>query len=195
MKSNQLILVALVIAASVPEAALAGPPAGGLGSGEARFGEARSGETRSGETQFGEARFGGPAGERGRPGRHFLPPADYLDLTEEQTAAAEAIREEVRGQAETIREVTGTLREQLAAAFEEAEPDATQVGQLVIEMRAQKEQIRGLREEAESQFVALLDAEQFAKWENFQELRETRRERREGRRGGRFGGGFRERAE
>jgi len=180
MKSSQLILVALVIAASLPKDALAGPPAGGPGFGEARF---------------GEARFGGPAGEGGRPGRHLLPPTDYLDLTEEQTVAAEAIREEVRGQAETIREVTGTLREELAAAFEEAEPDATQVGQLVIEMRVQKEQIRALGKDAEAQFVALLDAEQLAKWENFQELRETRRERRESRRGGRFGGGFRERAE
>ena len=152
--------------------------------------------------QPGSGRFGGGPGDRagigpggpggrGGPGRHIFPPPGYLDLTEEQIEATQAIRESVRAELEGTREAGRTLREQLHAALEGDDPDATEVGQLAIELHALRAQTRIVLEDAESQFAALLTPEQLEKWENFKELRDRRRgpRHRERARGG-FGGGF-----
>ncbi len=113
---------------------------------------------------------------RGRgPGRGLFPPPGYLDLSDEQIEAAEAIRESVRAEMGAVRDETGTLREALKAMLEGDDPDAAGVGQLVIELHGLRQQTRTILEDAGSQFAALLTAEQLEKWENFKELRKGRR--------------------
>lgn len=128
-------------------------------------------------------------GERGGRARHILPPADYLDLSDEQIEAAEALREDARADFENLRTETRDLRQQIEAALADADPDPTQVGQLVIDLKGQRERMGALRADVEARFAALLSEEQIAKWENFKELRESRRDRRHG---GRFGKRFHE---
>ena len=114
--------------------------------------------------------------ERGRgPGRGMFPPPGYLDLTAEQTEAAEAIRESTRAELQAVHEERETLRGELEATLDSDAPDATSVGQLVIELHGLRAQTRVTLEEAESRFAALLTAEQLEKWENFKELRQSRR--------------------
>ena len=112
------------------------------------------------------------------PGRGFFPPPGYLDLSEEQIEAVEALRETVRADMEAHRTEARALHEQLRTALENESPDPAQVGQLVIDLHRQKEQGRAAWESVESQFAALLTPEQLEKWENFKELRGNRRERR-----------------
>ena len=128
----------------------------------------------------------GPAG-RG-PGGPIIPPPGYLDLTEDQIEAAEALRDDARAQLEGVREQMQALREQMKAELDTDNPDAQTVGQLAIDIHNLRDRVRGVREDTEAQFAALLDAEQLEKWENFKELRENRRGPRH--RGG-FGKGFR----
>ena len=45
------------------------------------------------------------------PGRGMFPPPGYLDLSDDQIEAAEAIRENARAEMGAVREETGTLRE------------------------------------------------------------------------------------
>lgn len=121
------------------------------------------------------------------PGRGLLPPPGYLDLTEEQIEAVQALRETVREEMQAEREQTRALRDELRTALEAASPDATQVGELVIQLHTKKDALRATFSDVESQLTALLAPEQLEKWENFKELRETRRERRRG-----FGERFRQ---
>ncbi len=131
-----------------------------------------------------------PGGDRHRgSGRGLLPPPGYLDLSEEQVEATQALREAVREDVQAQREQTRALRDQLEAALANGSPDATEVGQLVIELHQQKEARRSARESIESQFTALLTEEQLEKWENFKELRGNRRHQRRERA---FGEGFRQ---
>ncbi len=112
------------------------------------------------------------AGPRDRGAdRGLLPPPGYLELTDEQSDAAQAIREEIRSTVEPIRDEMRALREQLEVAFDSGAPDATEVGQLAIDMHDHRQQLRTIRRDAESQFSALLSAEQLEKWGNFKELR------------------------
>ena len=128
----------------------------------------------------------GPHGRGG--GRGLLPPPGYLELTEDQIDAAKAIREQTRDLVEPIRAEVRSLRQQLAATLDGETPDATEVGQLAIDIHSQRQQLRVLRQDAESQFAALLTAEQLERWENFKDLRSRRGERHpRGRFGGRFG--------
>ena len=160
MTRNRLALVAIVLIALMPIVALAGPGSG-------------------------------PRGDRGGPGagRHFLPPPGYLDLTEEQAEAAEAIRDNVREQLDAQRQQHHAARQQLRDLLASDSPDPVAVGQLVIEMHGQRDPLRSVLEAAEAEFEALLTDEQLEKWENFKELRQSRRHRGPGRHGSRGDGG------
>ncbi len=129
----------------------------------------------------------GPRGERGdgppMAGRHFFPPPGYLDLTEEQIEATQAIRDNLHDQLEVLREEFSALRQQLRDLLDGDNPDPAAVGELVIELHSERGQFRDLLAAAEAEFEALLTAEQLTKWENFQELREQRRRRGPGGRG------------
>ncbi|MEM7349881.1 MAG: hypothetical protein AAF657_03685 [Acidobacteriota bacterium] len=127
-------------------------------------------------------------GERGARRGRILPPPGYLDLSDEQIEAAEALRESFRPDFEALRSETQDLRQQLQTALAEATPAPTQVGELVIVLEGQKARMSELRAAVEGQFAALLNEEQLARWENFKELREGRVERRKGRFGKRFQG-------
>ncbi len=128
-------------------------------------------------------------GQRGRgPGRGMFPPPGYLDLTDEQIEAARAIRESTRGEMQALREEKRTLHEQLKALLDGDSPDATEVGELTIELHGLRQQTRAILEAAEAEFAALLTSEQLEKWENFKELRQNRRGPRH-RRGPGSGGG------
>ncbi len=135
---------------------------------------------------------------RGRgPGRGMFPPPGYLDLSDEQIDAAEAIRESARAEMGAAREETGTLRDALKTMLESDSPNAAEVGQLVIDLHGLRQQTRATLEDAESQFAALLTAEQLEKWENFKELRKGRRgpgrhrgQPERGQEGPAFGAGF-----
>ncbi len=183
--THRKTITLIALAALLPLTALAQPGQGRRGGGPGGPG--------------GPGVHGGPGGQGG-PGRHMFPPPGYLDLTDEQIEATQAIREVTRTELEGTRETGRALREQLQAALEGDAPDATEVGQLTLDLHALRQQTRAVLEDAESQFAALLTAEQLEKWENFKELRGNRRgprhrERsREGRRGS-FGGGFGEGSE
>ncbi len=143
------------------------------------------------------AAIAAPGDRHGRgPGRGMFPPPGYLDLSDEQIEAAAAIRESVHAEMTATRDERGTLRDELKAALESDDPDATAVGQLVIELHGLRQHTRATLEGAESAFAAILTAEQLEKWENFKELRKGRRGGRhrgapgEGRPGDLFGTGF-----
>ena len=120
-------------------------------------------------------RLRGDGHRGGGPGRGMFPPPGYLDLSAEQIEATQAIREGVRAELSANREETRTLRESLKAALDGDNPDSATVGQMMIDLHGLRQQTRATMEAAESQFAALLDAEQLEKWENFKELRQSRR--------------------
>ena len=130
-------------------------------------------------------------GERGRGG-HFgrlLPPPSYLDLTEEQKAATDKLREETKAKIRPILEGQRQIREDLRAQLEAAKPDATTVGQLTIQLHQNRQAVKDILLATEQSFIALLNADQKAKYENFRELRSERMHRFHDRFGDRFGGG------
>ncbi len=180
MTHRKIALVLLALATALPLAALASP--GGSGPGGADPGFSGPG--------FGGPGFGRGQGARGHHGaRHLFPPPGYLDLTDEQIDAVEALREDLRARLDGVRDEGRALREQLRAALEGDAPDAARVGQLVIDLDAHRDQVRAVFEDAESRLAALLTEEQLEKWENFKELRAHRRGPRHHRLRGGFGDG------
>lgn len=138
---------------------------------------------------------GGPGfGPRGAHGAHggglfgnlgFL--VRFLDLTEEQQAQVQALRENLRQNSALLREESRALRQDLRTALDAEAPDATEVGELAIALHGQRQELRQLRDQAIADFEALLTQEQLESFqqlkESIQDRRENRRERR-GRRGG-----------
>lgn len=134
----------------------------------------------------------GPHGEgHGRGGREhgmmgrFLPPADYLDLTADQKAAVDKLREDTRAKVQPLFESQRQKRQELRALLDGARPDAAAVGNLTIALHQSRQQIKAALDAARTSFEALLTPEQKTKYDNFRELRQERRERR----GERWGGG------
>lgn len=122
------------------------------------------------------ARPGGPRDRGGdgpgfRIARHFLPPPGYLDLSEEQIEATQAIHESLRDQLGALRDEHRALREELRSTLEAGDPDPTTVGEMVIAIHGQRGGFRSVLEAADAEFSALLTPEQLEKWENFKELR------------------------
>jgi len=115
---------------------------------------------------------GGPGGVR-----NMFPPAGYLNLTDEQVEAVTALRDQMREEMKTLLEAQRALGEQLRDALGSDQPDATRIGELTLEMHGFRDQIRATLESFESEFTALLTAEQLAKYENFRELMRLLRKR------------------
>ncbi|MEE8522348.1 MAG: Spy/CpxP family protein refolding chaperone [Thermoanaerobaculia bacterium] len=117
----------------------------------------------------------GPRGDRGDgPGRHFLPPPGYLDLTDEQIDAAQVIRDDLRQQVQALHQDHAALRQQLRDLLDGDNPDPAAVGELVIELHGERGQLRDALTAADAEFSTLLTEEQLVKWENFKELRGRR---------------------
>ncbi len=109
--------------------------------------------------------------------KELLPPRGYLQLTEEQKDAARALAEDLRATLEPLREQREDLAQQLRDALDSDTPDATEVGQLVIDQRDLGQQIRDEMATFGEAFRAELDADQQVKWDNFLQLRRlTRRQ-------------------
>lgn len=137
----------------------------------------------------------GPHGEgHGRGGREhgglgrLLPPASYLDLTTDQQAAVDRLRDETKAKVQPLFESQRQKRQELRGLLGGAKPDPLAVGNLTIAMHQTTQQIKSALDAARVSFEAMLTAEQKTKYDNFRELRQDRRERR-GDRGDRFGRG------
>jgi Spy/CpxP family protein refolding chaperone len=131
-----------------------------------------------------EGRGQGRGQERGG-GRHgFLPSPELLDLTEAQKQAAQALIEDLRLEAQPLRQTQSDLRQQLLTLSQDANADPAAIGTLVKQIQANRDQLKTLAQAAEADFVALLDSAQKAKYDIFRELREERREHRGERREG-----------
>lgn len=130
----------------------------------------------------------GPGRGEGRGGGHglgrLLPSAAYLDLTADQEAAAQRLREDAKSKMQPLMERQREARREQRSLLESAQPDAAAVGRLTIEMHQSRQSVKDLMKTTEQSFVALLNADQKAKYENWRELRSERRERGERRRGG-----------
>ncbi|HEX2834327.1 MAG TPA: Spy/CpxP family protein refolding chaperone [Thermoanaerobaculia bacterium] len=119
-----------------------------------------------------------PRGQRG-PRQDALRPqvlADFLDLTDAQKTQAQALRASMRAAVEPLRAQLQANREAVKAAVDAG--NAQQAGQLVVSSKGVREQIKAAHETFETQFAALLNAEQKAKWNVLRELREARRDAR-----------------
>lgn len=123
---------------------------------------------------------GGPGGPGGGPGDgadapglglHLHRLAAFLDLTDAQITQAQAIFEAARDAAKPLRETQMALHEELRALLESDAPDATAVGELVLELHANRKQIGTIHEAAWTDFKALLTAEQLDKLEQLGEVR------------------------
>ncbi len=108
--------------------------------------------------------------------------ADGLNLSETQQASARKLREDMRAQAEPLMDRVRQQMNELETLLDGAHPDATEVGNKVLAAHATREQLRALRETFETKFSALLNADQLAKFQQFQAARKQF--------GGRHGFGF-----
>jgi Spy/CpxP family protein refolding chaperone len=113
--------------------------------------------------------FGPGEGDRGPRG--FRGPARFLELTEQQQAAARDIFEQRRPETEALREQMRENRTLLRESLESGNPDPTSVGELVIEGHALRQKGRALREESKKAFEALLNTEQKRKLEMLEAAR------------------------
>ncbi len=113
---------------------------------------------------------------RGRGARRgsALPPdraLKRLGLTEEQMAEVRKLRESHRAAMSSLREKGAGIRTQLREQLEMEESPAAKVGELVIEGRDVRQQIRKARESARESFSAVLTEEQREKIEKFRDRR------------------------
>lgn len=158
MKSRKLTMIVLAAALVVPGVLLAqgngdGPPDGPPGA-------------APGQGQ-------GPG-----PGiRELLPPPGYLQLTDGQKEAAKGLAEDLRAAIEPIREELQAKREALRDAIEADDPNAAEIGQLVLDVRALEGQVRDEVKAAGDAFRDLLDTDQQLKYDHFLELRQLQAQR------------------
>lgn len=97
--------------------------------------------------------------------------ATWLELTEEQIARAEAIFSAAREAAVPIRDAQKALHAEMRTLLDSDAPDAAAVGAVVLELHANRAELRALREAAFADLEALLTAEQLEKLEQLKELR------------------------
>ncbi|MDY7094707.1 MAG: Spy/CpxP family protein refolding chaperone [Acidobacteriota bacterium] len=130
-------------------------------------------------------------GQRGsHRGGHFGDRlAERLDLTADQKAAWETLRDEHRAQMEPLMTQIHEQRDQIREALESGSADATAVGQLMINNHRLLEQIKASREALDEAFRGLLTTEQ---QQTLDEIKASRGERGDrshrGHRGHRGGG-------
>lgn len=130
----------------------AGP--GGPGVGRARF-----------------AAFRGPGARRPGvfAGRRL---ADYLDLSDSQRDSARKLFEAQRDKARPIFEQQRELRGRLDDMLDDANASDAAIGQLVKQLRANRQSLKAAREELHGQLAGILDANQKAKLEQLRSVME-----------------------
>lgn len=121
-------------------------------------------------------RPGGPPSENARGGD--MPPgilAEFLGLTDAQTAQIDALRETMRATIEPLAETQKANHEAIRAAVEAG--DAAKAGALMVANHQVAQQIKTARDAFRTGVEGVLTAEQKAKFAVYQELQELRRER------------------
>jgi Spy/CpxP family protein refolding chaperone len=87
-----------------------------------------------------------------------------LNLTADQQASARQLFQELKAKAAPIHQAQMQLRTQLKTALAAPNPDATAVGQLVIQMHQNRAQLKPVMDSLHQQFEALLNPDQLAQW-------------------------------
>ncbi len=113
----------------------------------------------------------GERGQRDRGGDRMARIVEFLDLTAEQQGLWKAAHEEHRASIEPLFEQMKVNQEALQSALDTDQPDALEVGEMVIAGKGLREQIEMSKEALDSALQSILDAEQLTKWEAFQEAR------------------------
>ena len=132
------------------------------------------------------SRFAAFRGPRRAGGPGFVGPrrlADYLELTDPQRESARKIFEAQRGKLRPLFEQQRELRGDLVDLLDDANASDAAIGQLVKQLRANRQTLKAARQDTHDQLSGLLDADQKAKLEQLPSVREGFREsaRRRGR--------------
>ena len=117
-------------------------------------------------------------GQMGPGPNEILPPpqfADFLGLTDAQTAQIEPLREKLRTTIEPLREQQRANQEQIRAAVESG--NSAQAGALAVANYNLRQQIKAAHDSFATSFEAILTAAQKAKFDVYQEIPDLRRER------------------
>lgn len=123
-------------------------------------------------------RGSGPQQERSRG--EILPPqllAEFLGLTDAQTAQVEPLRETLRATIEPLREQKRANHDEIRAAIEAG--DTAKAGELLAASHNLTQQMKAAHDAYATAFEALLTSEQKAKWAVYDEIAELRRQRAE----------------
>ncbi len=113
----------------------------------------------------------GPGGPRGPHGMGPDRVAEFLDLSDEQKASWEQMRDEFHASVEPLFEQQRASAEKLRQALEVAQPDALAVGKLVVSMHQQRKQTEALHEALQQRLRGTLTPDQQVKFDAAQALR------------------------
>lgn len=108
-----------------------------------------------------------PPGGMERGGRCGERLVRQLDLTAEQQASLDALRNETADAVRPLAEQMRALHGQVETAADGASPDACALGGLVLQGKAIRSQIEDVRKAAEAKFVEQLSDAQKATYANF----------------------------
>jgi len=118
----------------------------------------------------------GPGGRRFGPGRRgpgFGEPrrlAAYLELTDAQRASARQLFEQQRDKVRPILEHQRDLREQLETTLDDPAASDAALGQLVKQLHANRQAMKGARQDLRARLTALLDPAQKAKLDRLESM-------------------------
>jgi len=124
-------------------------------------------------------RFAAFSGPRRPGGPGFVGPrrlADYLELTEAQRESARKIFEAQRGKLRPLFEQQRELRGDLDGLLDDANASDAAIGQVVKQLRANRQTLKGARQDLHDQLSGLLDANQKAKLEQLRSVMEGLRD-------------------
>ncbi len=94
--------------------------------------------------------------------------AKFLGLSKEQAAQWRELTREFYETTEPLREQIDPLQDQLQDLLDTASPPPTEVGEIVIDIDALRDEIRAARAEFTADFEAILTPAQLEKWEALQ---------------------------
>lgn len=130
---------------------------------------------------------GGPGGPGG-PGASQEAIVTFLELTDAQKVAADALATSMKGTLDALDVELRANREAVDAALAAAQPEAAAVGALVIAGRALEAKVKAAHDDFDSKFAALLTGEQKSRLAIFKEVLEALRPPAGGPQGGRPSG-------
>jgi Spy/CpxP family protein refolding chaperone len=107
----------------------------------------------------------GEGGHAGMLAAHIHGMVKELNLTDDQKAAAKPIFQEIHAQAQPIHQQLGTIHQQLQTALNSPSPDATAIGNLVIQSHQLMQQMKPILEAADQKFQAILTPDQLTKYQ------------------------------